>query len=85
MDINFMIFIAVIFAIFAVTVIFLVVCLNKKDKQFNVERTDYLNRIMSKSTTEYIKLSKKDEKKVLSDAEILGDDIYNDRVNGILN
>lgn len=81
MDINFMIFIAVLFAIFAVTVIFLVVCLNKKDKQFNLERTDYLNRIMSKSTTEYIKLSKKDEPKILTDSEILGDDY----INGILN
>jgi len=52
MDINnLMIFVAVIFAIFAVTVIFLVICLNKKDKQFSVERTDYLNRIMAKKHT----------------------------------
>jgi hypothetical protein len=36
MDINFMVFVAVIFAIFAVTVIFLVVCLNKKDKYIKV-------------------------------------------------
>lgn len=82
--INFMIFIAVIFAIFAVTVIFLVICLNKKDKQFNVERTDYLNRIMAKNTPEYVTLSKQSrpkEPKILSDADILGDDRY----DGILN
>lgn len=82
--INLMIFIAVIFAIFAVTVIFLVICLNKKDKQFNTERTDYLNRIMAKNTPEYVTLSKqsKPEKpKILTDADILGDDRY----DGILN
>lgn len=83
MDINFMIFVAVIFALFAVTVIFLVICLNKKDKQFNAERTDYINRIMAKNTPEYVTLSKqlKEKPKILTDADILGDDRY----DGILN
>jgi len=81
--INFMIFVAVIFALFAVTVIFLVICLNKKDKQFNAERTDYINRIMAKNTPEYVTLSKqlKEKPKILTDADILGDDRY----DGILN
>ena len=81
--INFMIFVAVIFALFAVTVIFLVICLNKKDKQFNAERTDYINRIMAKNTPEYVTLSKqlKEKPKILTDADILGDDRY----NGVLN
>jgi len=78
-----MIFVAVIFALFAVTVIFLVICLNKKDKQFNAERTDYINRIMAKNTPEYVTLSKqlKEKPKILTDADILGDDRY----DGILN
>lgn len=78
---NLMIFVAVLFAIFAGTVIFLVICLNKKDKQFSVERTDYLNRIMAKNTPEYVTLTKSKEPKILTDAEILGDDKY----NGVLN
>lgn len=81
MNTNFLIFIAVIFAIFAITVIFLVIYLNKKDKQFSIERTDYLNRLMAKNPTEYIKLSKKEEPRILTDGEILGDDL----VNGIIN
>lgn len=82
--INLMIFVAVIFALFAGTVIFLVVCLNKKDKQFNAERTDYINRIVAKNTNEYVTLtkqSKPQEGRSLTDAEILGDD----RFNGIIN
>jgi len=79
-----MIFSAVIFVIFAVTVIFLVDCLNKKDKQFSIERTDYINRIVAKNTAEYVTLSKQSqpkEPKILTDAEILGEDLY----KGILN
>lgn len=80
MNTNFLIFIAVIFAIFAITVIFLVIYLNKKDKQFAEERKDYLNRIMAKNPTEYIRLTK-EEPRILSDGEILGDD----RMYGVLN
>lgn len=79
-----MIFIAVIFALFAITVIFLVICMNKKDKQFNEERKDYINRIVAKNTSDYVTLtkqSKPDKPKALTDAEILGDD----RFNGIVN
>jgi len=79
-----MIFVTVIFALFAMTVIFLVICLNKKDKQFGEERTDYINRIIAKSTPEYVTLTKQSkpkESKLLTDADILGDD----RFNGILN
>ena len=38
-------------AIYAITVIFFVVILNLKDKAFTKERTDYINRIMSKKYT----------------------------------
>lgn len=82
--INLMIFITVIFALFAGTVIFLVVCLNKKDKQFNAERTDYINRIVAKNTPEYVMLtkqSKPQQPKPLTDADILGDDRYNGIIN----
>ncbi len=82
--INLMIFITVVFALFAGTVIFLVVCLNKKDKQFNAERTDYINRIVAKNTPEYVMLtkqSKPQEHKPLTDADILGDDRYNGIIN----
>lgn len=69
------------FCIYAITVICMVSSLNKKDKEFAEERKDYLNRLMAKNSTEYIKLTKKEEPKIFSDAEILGDD----RINGILN
>ena len=71
--------------IYAVTVLFFVIMLNEKDKQFAEERKDYLNRLMAKNPTEYIKLSKKEEPRIITDGEILGNDLYNDRVNGILN
>lgn len=67
--------------IYAITVIFFVTMLNKKDKQFAEERKDYLNRLMAKNPTEYIRLSKKEESKPLTDADILGEDY----MNGILN
>lgn len=67
--------------IYAITVIFFVTMLNKKDKQFAEERKDYLNRLMAKNPTEYIRLSKKEEAKPLTDADILGEDY----MNGILN
>ena len=66
--------------IYAITVIFFVTMLNKKDKQFAEERKDYLNRLMAKNPTEYIRLSKKEEPR-LTDADILGEDY----MNGILN
>lgn len=78
MDNNVMYLVMVI--IYALTVIFFVTMLNKKDKQFAEERKDYLNRLMAKNPTEYIKLSKKEEPKPLTDADILGEDF-----NGILN
>lgn len=74
-----MILIALI--IYAITVIFFVTMLNKKDKQFAEERKDYLNRLMAKNPTEYIRLSKKEEPRIITDGEILGDD----RIDGILN
>ena len=69
--------------IYAITVIFFVGMLNKKDKEFSKERTDYLNRIMAKNTQEYIQVSNKGIKQVrpLTDGDILGDD----RFDGILN
>lgn len=66
--------------IYAITVLFFVIMMNLKDKAFTKERTDYINRIMSKNTQDYIKLANKEEKKVLTDSEILGSDF-----NGILN
>lgn len=73
--------IAMLFCIYALTVVTLVSTLNKKDKQFNEERKDYLNRLMSKSSTEYIKLTNKTTAVPLTDGDILGDD----RFNGIVN
>lgn len=70
----------IVLSIYTITVVFFVVMLNRKDKEFAEERKDYLNRLMAKNTQEYIKL-RKDEPKILTDSEILGDD----RVNGILN
>lgn len=74
--------IAMLFCIYALTVISLVSALNKKDRQFNEERKDYLNRIMAKDTRDYVQLSNKEVKKpVITDGDILGDD----RFNGIVN
>lgn len=75
--------IVAIFCIYALTVICLVLALNKKDKQFAEERKDYLNRIMAKDSKEYINLNKAEIKRTrpLTDGEILGDD----RFDGILN
>lgn len=67
--------------IYVITVVFFVTMLGKKDKEFAKERKDYIDRIMAKNTTEYIKLSKKEENRILTDGEILGDD----RIDGILN
>ena len=71
----------VLVIIYAITVIFFVTMLNKKDKQFAEERKDYLNRLMSKNTNEYIKLTREEPPRILSDGEILGDD----RMSGVLN
>lgn len=71
----------VLIVIYAITVVFFVTMLSKKDKEFAKERKDYIDRIMAKNTTEYIKLAKKEENRILTDGEILGDD----RINGILN
>lgn len=79
MDNNVMYLVMII--IYAITVVFFVTMLNKKDKEFAKERKDYIDRIMAKNTTEYIKLTKKEENRILTDGEILGDD----RIGGILN
>lgn len=72
----------VLVIIYAITVVFFVTMLNKKDKQFAEERKDYLNRLMAKNTTEYIQVSNKGPKQaILTDGDILGDD----RFDGMLN
>lgn len=72
---------AIIVAMLLITIMFLVFVQGRKDKQFIEERKDLLNRLMAKNTQEYIQISKKETKKILTDGEILGDDRY----NGILN
>ena len=80
--------IAIIFMVYALTVIVLVGFLSKKDKMFDKERErfreerqDLLNRIMSKNTTEYINIKKQDKPTVVTDGDILGDDYFNGIVN----
>lgn len=80
--------IAILFLVYALTVVSLMTSMNNKDKQHTEERTqwkeerqDLLNRLMAKNTTEYIQIKKQDKPTVVTDGEILGDDYY----NGILN
>lgn len=80
--------IAILFLVYALTVISLTISINRKDKQFaderkqwKEERQDLLNRLMAKNTTEYIQIKKQDKPTILTDGEILGDD----RFDGILN
>ena len=66
---------------YVITVVFFMIMLNKKDKEAKEERTDLINKLISKNTTDYIKISKKEEKPILSDAEILGDDYIKGMIN----
>lgn len=63
----------------------LIVFIFKKDKQYCLERTDLLNRVISKSTSEYITLNKHTTQPNVSsksDIDILGNDYI---LNGKLN
>lgn len=65
-----------VFALATISFILLTI-INNQNKRFSKERTDYINRIISKSSEEYIRLKKSDtseEPKAKTDKEILGDD-----------
>lgn len=85
---DYIFIIALLFCIYALTVISLTISSNKKDKQHTEERKqwieerqDLLNRLMVKNTNEYIQIKKQDKPKIITDGDIIGDD----RFNGILN
>lgn len=78
---EFVFIITMLLIIYSVTVIVLLNQLNKKDKMFNEERKDLLNRLMAKNTTEYINIKRQEKPTTVTDGDILGDDYYNGIIN----
>lgn len=79
---DYIFIIGLLFCIYALTVVSLMISMNKKDREHTEERKDLLNRLMAKNTTEYIQVSNKGPKQaILTDGDILGDD----RFDGMLN